>query len=72
MQISVNVRVNQSAGLGSSNAGNFLPENVNTADMRKASRRVQAQQRYKQIDARNSQSSSITSKSWKRGDTEFT
>ncbi|KAL4228321.1 Angiogenic factor with G patch and FHA domains 1 [Mactra antiquata] len=71
--ISVTLRANQTAGLGSSDAGNFSQDHVNTSDMKKASRRIQAQQRYQQIDTgKLSTSDKASNKQWKQGGTEYT
>ena len=44
-----NLRTNQSAGLGSGNAGVFSVEDANSVDVTKANRRVQAQLRFQKI-----------------------
>jgi hypothetical protein len=68
----VTLRASQKAGLGSASAGAFTADDANTVDMRKASRRLQAQQRFKQIEGNSEQNQTVTNKSWTKGDTEFT
>lgn len=71
--ISVTLRANQTAGLGSSAAGNFTADDANSVDMKKASRRIQAQQRYNKIGSDQKQAQgSVMHKPWTQGDTEFT
>lgn len=67
------LRASQKAGLGSAGAAGFSADIANNADMKKATRRIQAQQRYKQIETGNQKSSaSVAGKLWTKGATEFT
>lgn len=64
------LRASQKAGLGSAGAAAFSADDANTVDMKKASRRLQAQQRFKQVEKESDQIDS--NKLWTQGDTEYT
>lgn len=68
------LRANQTAGLGSASAGQFTADDANTVDMKKAARRIQAQQRFNQIETE--QRGDLKEKNqrtlWTQGQTEFT
>ncbi|XP_052278410.1 angiogenic factor with G patch and FHA domains 1-like isoform X4 [Dreissena polymorpha] len=71
--INVTLRANQNAGLGSFGAGGFSMDDVASTDLTKASRRVQAQQRFNKIDSNGDgkggkQGALMT---WTKGDTQF-
>ncbi|XP_052795780.1 angiogenic factor with G patch and FHA domains 1-like isoform X1 [Mya arenaria] len=72
--ISITMRVHQTAGLGSAGAGGFSVDDAGSVDMKKAARRVQAQERYKRIqtgeDTKQSDHRTETSL-WSQGVTEF-
>ncbi|XP_045215756.2 angiogenic factor with G patch and FHA domains 1-like isoform X1 [Mercenaria mercenaria] len=71
--ISVTLRASQKAGLGSASAGAFSADDVSTVDMKKANRRIQAQERYKQIESEKCNNEGTASeKQWTQGDSEFT
>lgn len=71
-QITVTLRASQKAGLGSAGAAGFSADIANNVDMKKATRRIQAQQRYKQIETGNQEgSANATDKLWTKGATEF-
>jgi len=70
LQINVTLRANQKSGLGSTKAGKFTVDDANSVDMRKAARRIQAQQRFNQIGTEQAENVA-KAKTWTQGDTEF-
>jgi len=77
-QVGVTLRANTTAGLGSTSAGGFSVDAAGSVDIRKAARRVQAQQRYQQLTAENQGGGSSPGKGekdkmqWTQGQTQFT
>lgn len=71
LQISVTVRANQLAGLGSKCGGHFMPEDAGTEEMRKAMRRIQAKKRFEQIGTSDN-AECVQDNIWTEGQTEFT
>ena len=67
------MRANQSAGLGAGGSAVFSPDDANSIDIRKATRRVQAQQRFSKIDtsAEKNQSGKSKMNKWTKGETQF-
>ena len=81
--MTVSLRANQTAGLGSS-AGVFSPDDANSLSVKKAARRVQAQQRFNklqteeignQADKNRTQTDAnrfqTDKKQWTKGETQY-
>ena len=72
--MTVTLRANQTAGLGSSSSALFSPDDANSIDVKKAARRVQAQQRFSKLQsdpAGNQTDKSKTTKQWTKGETQY-
>ena len=73
--MTVSLRANQAAGLGSS-TGVFSPDDANSFNVKKAARRVQAQQRFNKLQTEGTgnqadKNRSQTDKQWTKGETQY-
>lgn len=71
--MTVTLRANQTAGLGSSTAV-YSPDDANSVNVKKAARRVQAQQRFNKLQTETSGNQSHkpqTDKQWTKGETQY-
>ena len=73
--MTVSLRANQTAGLGSS-TGVYSPDDANSINVKKAARRVQAQQRFNKLQTegtgnQTNKNKSQTDKQWTKGETQY-